>query len=85
MKPVATKYYKISVTMKTGFKYSVFCASRQLEGMKKSSDGYWTEKMEVTEATEEEHRKWWWGENEENEKSTVKQSTRKRKTARKEN
>ena len=58
------KYYKILVTMKTGFKYSVFCGASQLKGMKKSSDGYWTESMVVTEATEEDYNNWWWGEDE---------------------
>lgn len=64
--------------MKTGFKYSVFCASRQLEGMKKSSDGYWTEKMEVTETTEEEYNNWWWGEDA-TEKKIPKEKTKGRK------
>jgi hypothetical protein len=50
------KYYKVNVTMKNGFKYSYTCIGRMLEGMKNSSQGYWTEKIEVVEISEEEHR-----------------------------
>lgn len=49
------KYYKLTVTLKNGFVYSYTCIGRMLEGMKKSSDGYWTEKIEVVEITAEEH------------------------------
>ena len=54
MKPA--KYYKVTVTLKNGFVYSYSCMERQLAGMKRSSEGYWTEKLEVVEITEEEHR-----------------------------
>jgi hypothetical protein len=53
------KYHKVTVTMKTGFKYSYTCIGRMLEGMKASSSGYWTEKIEVVDITEEEHRAAW--------------------------
>ena len=49
------KFYKLDVTMTTGFKYSLVCIGRMLEGMKKSSGGHWTEKVEVTEITKEEY------------------------------
>ena len=50
-----SKYYKLQVTMTTGFVYSLVCIQRMLEGMKKSSGGHWTEKVEVTEITKEEY------------------------------
>ena len=55
MKP--SKFYKVTVTMKTGFVYSYTCIGRLLEGLKKSSQGDWTEKLEVVEITEEEYEK----------------------------
>lgn len=55
MKPV--KYHKVTVTMKNGFTYSYTCIGRLLEGLKKNSQGYWTEKIEVVEITEEEYEK----------------------------
>ena len=50
-----SKYYKLQVTMTTGFVYSLVCMQRMLEGMKQSSSGHWTEKVEVTEITKEEY------------------------------
>ena len=41
--------------MKTGFVYSFACIGRFLEGMKKSSDGYWTKKIEVEDITKEQY------------------------------
>ena len=55
MKPV--KYHKVTVTMKNGFTYSYTCIGRLLEGLKKNSQGYWTEKLDVVEITEEEYEK----------------------------
>ena len=49
------KFYKLQVTMTTGFVYSFVCIGRMLEGLKKSSSGHWTEKVEVTEITKEEY------------------------------
>jgi hypothetical protein len=51
------KYYQVTVTLKNGFKYSYTCIGRMLEGMKASSESYWTEKVEVVEITKEEHFK----------------------------
>ena len=50
-----TKYHRVTVTMKTGFVYSFACIGRFLEGMKKSSDGYWTKKIEVQDITKEQY------------------------------
>ena len=50
--------------MKHGFVYSVFCGAKQLKGMKQSSEGYWTDKVEVTEVTSEDYQKAWWDETE---------------------
>ena len=50
-----TKYHRVTVTMKTGFIYSFACIGRFLEGMKKSSDGYWTKKIEVEDITKEQY------------------------------
>ena len=55
MKPA--KYYKVTVTMKNGFTYSYTCIGRLLEGLKKNSQGYWTEKLDVVEITAEEYEK----------------------------
>ena len=55
MKPV--KYHKVTVTMKNGFTYSYTCIGRLLEGLKKNSQGYWTEKLDVVEITTEEYEK----------------------------
>ena len=55
MKPA--KYYKVTVTMKNGFTYSYTCIGRLLEGLKKNSQGYWTEKLDVVEITTEEYEK----------------------------
>ena len=41
--------------MKTGFVYSFACIGRFLEGMKKSSDGYWTKKIVVEDITKEQY------------------------------
>jgi hypothetical protein len=49
------KYYQLDVVMKTGFKYSLVCLGKQLEGMKKNSSGEWTESLKVTEITKEEY------------------------------
>ena len=56
------KFYKLDVTMTTGFKYSLVCIGRMLEGMKKSSSGHWTEKVEVTEITKEEYEEFYYRE-----------------------
>lgn len=45
--------------MTTGFKYSFTCIHRMLEGLKKTSSGPWTEKVEVVEITEDEFRAHW--------------------------
>jgi hypothetical protein len=50
--------------MKNGFTYSTYCGARQLEGMKKSAEGYWTDKIEVSQITSEEYQKAWWSETE---------------------
>ena len=50
-----TKYHRVTVTMKTGFVYSFACIGRFLEGMKKSSDGYWTKKIVVEDITKEQY------------------------------
>lgn len=50
------KYYRIKVELKNGFTYSYSCIGKMLEGMKKSSESYWTKSIEVVEITEEEHR-----------------------------
>ena len=49
------KYYRLDVVMKTGFKYSLACLGKQLEGMKKNSSDHWTESLTVTEMTKEEY------------------------------
>ena len=54
-----SKYYKLQVTMTTGFVYSFVCIHRMLEGMKKSSSGHWTEKVEVTEIDQKEYEEWY--------------------------
>ena len=51
------KYYRVKVKLKTGFEYSYTCIQRMLEGMKKSSEGYWTESVVSEEITEEDFRK----------------------------
>ena len=48
--------------MKTGFKYSLACMGKQLNGMKESSSGHWTESLNVTEITEEDYRKFYYDE-----------------------
>ena len=50
-----SKYHRVTVTMKTGFTYSFVCIGRFLEGMKKSSDGYWTKKITVEDITREQY------------------------------
>ena len=55
----ASSYYRLDIVMKTGFKYSTVSNGRMLEGLKKSSSGYWTESVEVVEITEEEYRAYW--------------------------
>lgn len=50
--------------MKHGFVYSTYCGARQLEGMKKSAEGYWTDKIEVSQITSEDYQKAWWSETE---------------------
>ncbi len=50
-----SKYYRIDVVMKTGFKYSICCMGKQLNGMKESSNTFWTESMNVSEITPEEY------------------------------
>lgn len=50
-----SKYYRIDVVMKTGFKYSICCMGKQLNGMKESSNTFWTESMHVSEVTPEEY------------------------------
>jgi len=57
-----SKYYRIDVVMKTGFKYSLACMGKQLKGMKESSNGDWTESLNVSEITEEEYRKFYYDE-----------------------
>lgn len=57
-----SKYYRIDVVMKTGFKYSLSCMGKQLNGMKESSSGHWTESLNVAEITEEEYRKFYYDE-----------------------
>ena len=68
--------------MKHGFVYSVFCGAKQLKGMKQSSEGYWTDKVEVTEVTSEDYQKAWWDETEEvteaEQKPTEKKSRKKK-------
>jgi len=56
------KYYQIDVVMKTGFKYSLVCLGKQLEGMKKNSSGEWTESLKVTEITKEEYENFYYRE-----------------------
>jgi hypothetical protein len=51
------KYYRVKVKLKNGFEYSYTCIQRMLEGMKKSSEGYWTESVVSEEITEEEFLK----------------------------
>lgn len=51
------KYFRVKVKLKTGFEYSYTCIERMLEGMKKSSEGYWTESVVSEEITEEDFRK----------------------------
>ena len=55
MKPA--KYYQVTVTMKNGFVYSYTCIGRMLEGLKKNSQSYWTDKIEVVEISSEEYEK----------------------------
>ena len=43
--------------MKNGFTYSYTCINRMLEGLKKNSQSYWTEKIEVADITAEEYEK----------------------------
>lgn len=57
-----SKYYRIDVVMKTGFKYSLACMGKQLNGMKESSSGHWTESLNVAEITPEEYQKFYYGE-----------------------
>jgi hypothetical protein len=73
-----SKFYKLTVTMKHGFVYSVFCGAKQLEGMKRSSDGYWTDKVEVTEVTPEDYQKAWWEETLETTEAPQKKSRKKK-------
>jgi hypothetical protein len=54
------KYYRLDVVMKTGFKYSLACLGKQLEGMKKNSSGEWTESLKVTEITKEEYERFYY-------------------------
>ena len=51
------KYYRVKVKLKTGFEYSYTCIGRMLEGMKKSSEGYWTESVVSEEINEEDFKK----------------------------
>ena len=51
------KYYRVKVKLKNGFEYSYTCIQRMLEGMKKSSEGYWTESVVSEEINEEDFRK----------------------------
>ena len=51
------KYYRVKVKLKNGFEYSYTCIERMLEGMKKSSEGYWTESVVSEEITEEDFLK----------------------------
>ena len=51
------KYYRVKVKLKNGFEYSYTCIQRMLEGMKKSSESYWTESVVSEEITEEDFRK----------------------------
>lgn len=44
--------------MKNGFVYSYVCLARMLEGMKRSSESYWTEKVEAVEISSEEYQKY---------------------------
>jgi hypothetical protein len=53
------KYHRLDITMKTGFKYSVCCNGKMLNGMKESSGGFWTEKIDVSEITLEEYEKFY--------------------------
>ena len=43
--------------MKNGFVYSYTCIGRMLEGLKKNSQSYWTDKLEVEEITSEEYER----------------------------
>ena len=43
--------------MKNGFTYSYTCINRMLEGLKKNSQSYWTDKIEVVEITAEEYER----------------------------
>ena len=54
------KYYQLDVVMKTGFKYSLACLGKQLEGMKKNSSDHWTESLTVTEITKEEYERFYY-------------------------
>ena len=65
--------------MKNGFSYSYTCNQRMLEGMKKASETYWTEKIEVSEVSEEEHLAYWNApmKEEPTEKKSVKAKTQK--------
>jgi hypothetical protein len=51
------KYYRVTVTLKNGFTYSYTCIGKMLEGMKKSSESYWTEKVVSEEINQEDFKK----------------------------
>jgi len=54
-----SKYYRLDISLKTGFKYSIACLGIQLAGLKKSSESYWTEKIVTTEITSEDYQKFY--------------------------
>jgi hypothetical protein len=54
------KYYQLDIVMKTGFKYSLVCLGKQLNGMKENSSGEWTESLTVTEITKEEYENFYY-------------------------
>ena len=54
------KYYQLDIVMKTGFKYSLVCLGKQLNGMKENSSGEWTESLKVTEITKEEYENFYY-------------------------
>jgi hypothetical protein len=52
-------FHRVDVTLKNGFKYSYTCIGKMLSGMKKSSEGTWTESIVSKEITKEEHEASW--------------------------
>lgn len=54
------KFYKVSVEMKTDFKYKFVCIERNLKSMVDQVQSYyWTKSVKTEEIPEEEYRDFW--------------------------